>query len=675
MPMTAPLILFVDAAPDYLDAMRATLEARYDIAVARGAAQALAAARERLPEVILGERGALDGELRQTLRDDPALRDIPVIAMLTGGQPGAAIGEADDYIDKPFSSRDLIGRIEVNRRAAQRRRDAARREAELRKEGEAIVRRVNIVLTHLPFGLTMANPEGKIIYANPARDKLLRFKDYDRKAGDNLADRLPAFHPDGTPLTPDEYPIRRALKGELVTDVEIRYDYGNGAHRWINASGIPIHGPDGELQYAIGVAIDISGEMQARHELLQLTETLEERVRSEIEERLKAEEALRQIQKLQAIGQLTGGIAHDFNNLLQVLLGNLDAAERQLGGDRQPDLARVHRQVTASLRSAERAAQLTRQLLAFARRQPLDPTPTDVNKLVLGMTELLRRTLGESIAIETAIDPGLDFAFADRNQLESALLNLAVNARDAMPGGGGLTIETANCSFDAAAVRRWEEFSVGDYVMIAVTDTGTGIPPEVLPHILEPFFTTKEVGQGTGLGLSQVYGFAKQSGGHVQIYSEVGVGTTVKVYLPAQPAPDAAESLDAPAPERRASTGDVVLIVEDDPDVRDYSGEMLRELGYETLEAPDAATALRQLEADPRIRLMFTDVGLPGMNGKQLADAAKARWPKLKILFTTGYARNAIVHHGRLDPGVELITKPFTTAALALKLRDLLEAE
>jgi CheY-like chemotaxis protein len=255
------------------------------------------------------------------------------------------------------------------------------------------------------------------------------------------------------------------------------------------------------------------------------------------------------------------------------------------------------------------------------------------------------------------------------------LLNLAVNARDAMPNGGRLTIETANCSFDADMVKRWEEFSVGDYVMFAVSDTGTGIPPDVLPHILEPFFTTKEVGQGTGLGLSQVYGFAKQSGGHVQIYSEVGVGTTVKLYLPAQPVPEAAETADAPAPERRASAGDVVLIVEDDPDVREYSGEMLRELGYETLEAADATTALRRLEADPRIRLMFTDVGLPGMNGRQLADAAKTRWPKLKILFTTGYARNAIVHHGRLDPGVELITKPFTAAALAIKLRDLLEAD
>jgi signal transduction histidine kinase/DNA-binding response OmpR family regulator len=675
-----PVILVAAGDPGLRDGTARLLRARYLVETARDAADALAAARRRLPDLVLYERAIRDGDgvgLAGLLRGDPGLRDVPVIAMSNrADEPdGGPEDDVDDHLYRPFSPPELLHRVAVNLAWARSRRDAARREAELRAEADAIIRRIEIVLTHLPFGLTMVAPGGKVIYSNPARERLLRFRGQP-KVGDRLAEQLPAFHADGTPLAVEEYPIRRALRGEIVTDLEIRYEGGDGPPRWLRSSGIPVPGADGSVQYAISVAVDMTGEKQARLELLKLTETLEERVRTEIDERLKAEETVRQMQKLQAIGQLTGGVAHDFNNLLQVMLGNLDAVERQLDGDAKLDRARMHRQVAAALRSAERAAQLTQQLLAFSRRQPLDPSQIDVNALMLGMTDLLRRTLGETVLVETIVDPDLKLAFADRNQLESALLNLAVNARDAMPQGGRLTIETANCSLDEASANVWEEFSVGDYVMIAVSDTGSGIPADILPHVFEPFFTTKDVGHGTGLGLSQAYGFAKQSGGHIKIYSEVGVGTTVKLFLPAHARPGSPLQREEPAPARGDAHGELILVVEDDPDVRAFSGEMLRELGYRVVEAVSADEAVRHLEQQPGIRLMFTDIGLPGgMTGRQLADEATRRWPDLKVLFTTGYARNAIVHNGRLDPGVELITKPFTANGLAAKIADLLQPE
>jgi len=389
---------------------------------------------------------------------------------------------------------------------------------------------------------------------------------------------------------------------------------------------------------------------------------------------MTAEEALRQAQKMEAIGRLTGGVAHDFKNLLQVILGNLDALRRQLGdGTIQKD--DIRRFSDAAVRGAERAATLTQRLLAFSRRQPLQPQPLEVNKLVTGMSDLLRRTLGESITTETVLAGGLWRISADANQLESALLNLAVNARDAMRRGGKLTIETANTHLDEAYAAAHDEVKAGQYVMVAVTDTGIGMTKEVLAKAFDPFFTTKDIGQGTGLGLSQVYGFVKQSGGHVKIYSESGEGTTVRLYLPRLPA--GADDVADAAPAQRIRAGllsEVILVVEDDEDVRVNTVEMLRELGYGVLEAADGRAALRLLESNPDVRLLFTDVGLPGgLNGRQLADAALQRHPGLKLLFTTGYARNAIVHHGRLDPGLELLVKPFTYAALAAKIRSVLE--
>lgn len=399
------------------------------------------------------------------------------------------------------------------------------------------------------------------------------------------------------------------------------------------------------------------------------------KITRDMTERRKVEEQLRQAQKMEAIGQLTGGVAHDFNNLLIVILGNLETLQRQLQHD-EIDVQRLKRSADGAMRGARRAASLTQRLLAFSRRQPLEPKPVDVNKLVANMSELLRRTLGEQISIETVHAGGLWKTHADPNQLESAILNLAVNARDAMPEGGRLTIETANAHLDEGYVSRQVEVAPGQYVVLAITDTGVGMTREVLTQAFEPFFTTKDVGHGTGLGLAQVYGFVKQTGGHVKIYSEVGQGTTVRIYLPRLLVDQA---IDLTEHSQEDSTyqhhGQTILVVEDDTDVRAHSTEILMELGYRVLQAGEAQTALNILEREP-VQMLFTDVGLPGgMNGRQLAEKALQRNPHLKVLFTTGYARNAIIHDGRLDPGLHLITKPFTYNALQAKVHELLEAD
>jgi signal transduction histidine kinase len=423
------------------------------------------------------------------------------------------------------------------------------------------------------------------------------------------------------------------------------------------------------------VAVLAAGQSALRRANAELEKRAEElasaivRLESEIEERERAEEALRQAQKMEAVGQLTGGVAHDFNNLLQVITGNLDIL-RQRAADRS-----VHRLADAALRGAERAAALTQRLLAFSRRQPLDPRPIQVNKLVAGMSDMLRRTLGETVNVETVLAGGLWAAFCDANQLENALLNLAVNARDAMPDGGKLTIETANADLDAAYAATHDGVQPGQYVAIAVTDTGTGMSKDTLARVFEPFFTTKEAGRGSGLGLSQVYGFMRQSNGHVTVYSELGEGTTVRLYLPRHAGPDGEAEQDANLqPHPAAGHDQVVLVVEDDADVRANTVMMVEQLGYRVIGAADGAAALRELEGHPAIRLLFTDIGLPGgLNGRELADKARERRPGLAVLFTSGYARNAVVHHGRLDPGVEIIGKPFTFAALGARIRRLMD--
>ena len=406
---------------------------------------------------------------------------------------------------------------------------------------------------------------------------------------------------------------------------------------------------------------------QAERALRELNETLEARVVEEIGERRAAEVALQQAQKMESIGKLTGGVAHDFNNLLQIISGNLQLLQAEIAPG-----SKAERRITNAMAGVQRGAKLASQLLAFGRRQPLEPKVINVGRLVGGMEELLRRSIGEGIEMETIVSPTLWNAFADRTQVENAVLNLAINARDAMEGVGKLTIEARNAHLDHAYSVQNPEIEAGQYVMLAVSDTGSGMPAELLERVFEPFFTTKAEGKGSGLGLSMVYGFAKQSGGHVKIYSELGEGTTVRLYLPR-----IYENEDiAAGPELVEAGGgsETILVVEDDPEVRGIATDMLRELGYKVLTAKDAASAVPILESGVKIDLLFTDVVMPGpVRSPELARKAQELIPAIAILFTSGYTENAVVHGGRLDPGVNLLTKPYSRQALASRIRDALK--
>ena len=402
-----------------------------------------------------------------------------------------------------------------------------------------------------------------------------------------------------------------------------------------------------------------------------LNDTLEIRVAERTEELERAQEALRQAQKMEAVGQLTGGIAHDFNNLLTGVIGSLDMMQRQIA---KSDFAKVERYATTAMTSANRAAALTHRLLAFSRRQPLDPKPVNANRLVSGMEELLRRTIGETMALEIVTAGGLWQTLCDPHQLESAILNLAINARDAMPGGGSLTIETCNAHLDSAYAAKERDVKPGQYVCICVTDTGAGMSKDTIEKAFEPFFTTKPIGQGTGLGLSMIYGFTRQSEGYARIYSELGQGTTVKLYLPRYygEAEGAAEEHGELTDAHRADAGEVVLVIEDEASVRELVVDVLEELGYRAVQASDGPSGLKLLQSDMRVDLLVTDIGLPGLNGRQVVDASRQQRPNLKVLFMTGYAENATIANGFLEPGMEMITKPFAVEGLATRIRDMI---
>jgi signal transduction histidine kinase len=412
----------------------------------------------------------------------------------------------------------------------------------------------------------------------------------------------------------------------------------------------------------------LAGQRRSEQQLLKLNQTLEEKVRERTEALRLNEEALRQSQKMEAIGQLTGGIAHDFNNLLQAIGGSVAVSQKLLSLGRG---AEVDRFLVSAMNSVKRAAALTHRLLAFSRRQPLNPQPVSPNQLLTATSDLFRRTLGESIQLELQLAAGLWLTRCDPNQLENAVLNLVINARDAMPDGGTLRVSTRNASLDEKYAASHPGSRPGEYACIAVSDTGVGMPPEVVARAFDPFFTTKPIGQGTGLGLSMIYGFCRQSEGHVWLQSEPGIGTTVELFLP-----HFAGELDASARDSiltsTPSVASTILVVEDEEEVRTLITEYLTELGYRTLSARDGTSGLAILESDETIDLILTDVGLPGMNGRQIADAARETRPKIKVLFMTGYAANVALDGGGLAEGMQILAKPFAMETLSNKVAQLL---
>ncbi|MDP9096763.1 MAG: response regulator, partial [Pseudomonadota bacterium] len=491
-----------------------------------------------------------------------------------------------------------------------------------------------------------------------------------------------AVHPDDVGPTLAAWSKAVAARSMFVFEHRVLRYCGSWRNCAIRA--LPILTEAGEILEWVGVHTDITHQraaeatlreqaetllrqiqyrVRAETELRQLNETLETRVIAEIEERRAAEVKLAQAQKMETIGQLTGGVAHDFNNLLQVVSGNLQLLARDIAGNE-----RAERRVASALDGVSRGSKLAAQLLAFGRRQALEPKVVNVTRFVRGIDDILRRAIGEGIEIRTIIGDGLWNTFIDPAQMENALLNLAINARDAMAGDGKLTIELGNTNLDEAYASHHEDVLPGQYVLLAVTDTGSGMPPEIIDRVFEPFFSTKEEGKGSGLGLSMVYGFVKQSGGHVKIYSEPGEGATIKLYLPrAMQSEEAEVPFDAGAIVGGSET---VLVVEDDADVRNTAVELLADLGYHVLRAADAASALHVIESGARIDVLFTDVVMPGaMKSPELAQKARERLPTVAVLFTSGYTENSIVHGGKLDEGVELLSKPYTREALARKIR------
>ncbi len=498
------------------------------------------------------------------------------------------------------------------------------------------------------------------------------------RVGLSLQQIVETVHPD------DQAGLAAAMREALARGGAYAHQYRtrrrDGKYYWLEANGRVDLSPEGKPLNFPGVLLDIEARRTVEAErdralaaLRQLNETLEQRVEERTTALLAAEEALRQAQKMEAVGQLTGGLAHDFNNILAGISGSLELMKTRLAQGRIGD---IDRYLTGAQSAVKRAAALTQRLLAFSRRQTLDPKPSDVNRVVAGMQDLIARSVGPGIAIETVAAGGLWAAFVDVGQLENALLNLCINARDAMPEGGKLTIETGNRWLDERAAAQ-RGLPPGQYISLCVSDTGTGMPADIVERAFDPFFTTKPIGQGTGLGLSMVYGFAGQSGGAARIYSELGKGTMICIYLPRHAVEGEMEDLpidDMPPPV--ASGQNLILVVDDEPLVRMVAVEILQDLGYSVLEAEDGPSALKILNTRPDIDLLITDVGMPnGMNGRQLADAARIERPDLNVLFVTGYAENAVLNHGHLDRGMQVMTKPFVADALGRRVKELIGGE
>tara|TARA_A100001391_G_scaffold21601_2_gene11970 strand:+ start:1663 stop:4140 length:2478 start_codon:yes stop_codon:yes gene_type:complete len=529
----------------------------------------------------------------------------------------------------------------------------------------AEVKRLNLLFEQAPGFMAVSwGPEHVFAMANAAYEQVVGGREV---VGKSVAEVLPEVVDQGFVEILDRvYRSGELYLGRQVPVSLAAGENGSLVERYLDFVYQPILADDGSTAGIFVQGHDVTDEIVASKKLKELNESLEARVADAIEERRQVELALQQAQKMESLGKLTGGVAHDFNNLLQVISGNIQLLHGDVEGNE-----RARQRLENAMAGVERGAKLAGQLLAFGRRQPLEPKALNVGRLVNGMGDMLRRVLGEEIEVETMASGGLWNTMVDPNQIENALLNLAINARDAMEGVGKLTIEVGNAFLDDAYAMEHEEVAAGQYVVIAVTDTGTGIPSEVLAKVFEPFFTTKSDGHGSGLGLSMVYGFIKQSGGHIKIYSEPGEGTTVKLYLPRT---HQLEDAMRPADLGPITGGsETILVVEDDEAVRATVVEMLSDLGYRVLKASDAQSALAIVESGAAIDMLFTDVVMPGpLKSPELARKAQRTIPDLAVLFTSGYTENAIVHGGRLDTGVELLSKPYTRNALARRVRQVL---
>lgn len=629
--------------------------------------------------IVLTEE-ALKGDVTafgEALDQQPAWSEIPII-LLASNQSRS--GRDSDLarrclpdsaghvivLERPLSSASLRSAVAAAWRARERQFDMRDRLAELAEERG----RLRILLENVPVGICFMDRQGRALISNPLYREYLPGGVIPSREPDEAL-RWVAMDASGKRLEPNLYPGARALRGEAATGVEFCHLVDGQEESWMRVSAVPLFDEHRDIIGAASVIVDINEEKQAEMSLRRFNEQLEievqartreleaaiEQLRLESDERARAEEQLRQSFKMEAVGQLTGGIAHDFNNMLTGVISALDLTRRRLAAGNTRGLERF---MDAANTSAQRAASLTQRLLAFSRRQSLDAKAFSVNELVLSLRELLLGPLPEHITLVVELSPEDPWIRADANQLENAILNLAINARDAMPDGGTLTISTR--------VNRAEEAEV----CVEVADTGCGIPANVLDKVMEPFFTTKPIGQGTGLGLSMVYGFAKQSRERLEIASVPGKGTRVTIHLPENPREDASHEA---APVLAApGQGETILLVEDDDSVRLINQEVLSELGYQVFVARDGAEALRQFNTLHRLDLLVTDVGLPGINGRQLAEVIQQARPDLPVLFLTGYAEGAMSRADFLGPNMQLLTKPFTLDVLAGRVSSMLES-
>ena len=636
-----------------------------------------AALDEHVGAVLLTQEAMGDDTTRlsEALRRQPAWSDIPFVLLASrqiGGRGSTDIlrdrllefsGNAV-VLERPLGAGSLVSATASAVRARRRQFEMRDRLAELEESRRALSaseQELRLIADALPVLVGFVDRQFLYRFANSAYadwvyrppTEIVGHSVQELIGDEGFAAREPA--------------MRRALAGETV-QFELSWPHRDGRRRDAEVRYLPRTAADGTIDGFYAFALDITDRKRTEEELAWRVTERTAALEAEMAARDRAETALRQSQKMEAVGQLTGGIAHDFNNMLTGVIGAMDIIKRRLASGRTDDLDRF---IDAAGASAQRAAALTARLLAFSRRQTLDSKPTDVNRLLVSLEELLRRTVRENISLRIVTGDDVGAAVTDANQLESAILNLAINARDAMPDGGQLTVESRIVDLDATYAAASPEMEPGRYVVVAVTDTGVGMAPEVIEKVFDPFFTTKPIGQGTGLGLSMVYGFARQSGGQVRIHSEPGLGTTVSIYLRAA-AGDTDSPPDRPVRPAASGSGQTVLLVEDDPSVRLLVREVLEELDYRAIEADRADAAIAVLRSDRTIDLMVSDVGLPGMNGRQLAEVARDHRPDLPILFITGYAENAATRAGFLGTNMAMITKPFAIEELSGKVREMI---